>query len=43
MIRPFNLGIGLILIIDKNHLSELDRHLKLINEDYVVMGEVIAK
>jgi phosphoribosylformylglycinamidine cyclo-ligase len=43
MIRPFNLGIGLILIIDKNHLSDLDTHLKSQGEDYVVLGKVTAK
>ena len=43
MIQPFNLGIGMILIIDKNHLSDLDRHLKSINEEYVVMGKVVEK
>ena len=43
MIRPFNLGIGLILIIDKNHLSDLDTHLKSKNEDYVVLGSVTSK
>lgn len=43
MVQPFNLGIGMILIIDKNHLEELDTHLKSINEDYVVIGEVVNK
>ena len=43
MIQPFNLGIGMILIIDKNNLSDLDVHLKNINEDYVIMGEVVDK
>ena len=43
MIQPFNLGIGMILIIDKNNLSDLDAHLKSINEEYVVMGEVSGK
>ena len=43
MKRPFNLGIGLILIIDKNHLSDLDTHLKNHNEEYVVLGKVTAK
>ena len=43
MIQPFNLGIGLILIIDKNNLSDLDVHLKSVNEDYVIMGELINK
>ena len=43
MIRPFNLGIGLILIIDKNYLPELDKHLKNQKEDYVVLGKVVSK
>tara|TARA_Y100001970_G_scaffold59721_1_gene76077 strand:+ start:24064 stop:25062 length:999 start_codon:yes stop_codon:yes gene_type:complete len=43
MIRPFNLGIGLVLIIDKNHLSDLDAHLKSLKEEYVVIGKVISK
>ena len=43
MIQPFNLGIGMILIIDKDNLADLDVHLKSINEDYVVMGEVVNK
>ena len=43
MIRPFNLGIGLVLIIDKNYLSDLDAHLKSLKEEYVVIGKVISK
>ncbi len=43
MIRPFNLGIGLVLIIDKNHLSDLDAHLKSLKEEYVVIGKVVSK
>ena len=43
MIRPFNLGIGLVLIIDKNNLSDLDTHLKSLNEEYVVIGKVTSK
>ena len=43
MIQPINLGIGMILIIDKNHLSDVDAHLKSINEEYVVMGKVVQK
>ncbi len=43
MIRPFNLGIGLILIVDENHLSDLQNHLNNNNEDYVIMGKVIEK
>ena len=43
MIQPFNLGIGMILIIDKNNLSDLDAHLKSINEEYIVMGKVVEE
>ena len=43
MRRTFNLGVGMILIIDKEHLQSLDRYLNSINEKYVVMGEVIKK
>ncbi|MAZ68895.1 MAG: phosphoribosylformylglycinamidine cyclo-ligase [Candidatus Marinimicrobia bacterium] len=43
MIRPFNLGIGMILVIEKNNLSDLDAHLKALHEDYFVIGEVIEK
>jgi len=43
MIRPFNLGIGLVLVIDKEHLADLDNHLKSIKEDYAVIGKVVSK
>ena len=43
MRRTFNLGVGMILIIDKEHLQSLDRYLNSIDEKYVVMGEVIKK
>jgi len=43
MVQPFNLGIGLILIIDEKYLPDLDSHLKSIKENYVIMGEVIQK
>ena len=43
MIQPFNLGIGLILIIDENYLPDLESYLKSNKEDYVIMGEVIQK
>ena len=43
MIRPFNLGIGMILVIEKNNLPDLESHLKALNEDYFVIGEVIEK
>jgi len=43
MIQPFNLGIGMILIINKNSLPDLDSHLKSVNEKYVVLGEINSK
>ena len=41
MIRPFNLGIGMVIIINKNSLSKLENHLDIINEPYYHIGEVI--
>tara|TARA_Y100001970_G_scaffold293785_1_gene443179 strand:- start:1684 stop:2682 length:999 start_codon:yes stop_codon:yes gene_type:complete len=43
MRRTFNLGIGLILIINKNNLEELKSHLNSFNEQCIVMGNVIKK
>ena len=41
MVRPFNLGIGMVLIINKNNLIELKNHLDNLNEKYYHIGEVI--
>ena len=41
MRRSFNLGMGLVAIIDPNSIDKLSRHLKSINEDFIVIGEVI--
>ena len=41
MIRPFNLGIGMVLIINKNSLDKLENHLNKLNEKYYLIGEVI--
>ena len=41
MIRPFNLGIGMVIIVNKNSLSKLENHLDKINEPYYHIGEVI--
>tara|TARA_Y100000590_G_C15712545_1_gene1010785 strand:+ start:758 stop:1756 length:999 start_codon:yes stop_codon:yes gene_type:complete len=43
MKRPFNLGIGMILVIDKSFLNDLTSYLNGINEKYVILGEVIDK
>ena len=41
MIRPFNLGIGMVLIINKDSLDKLENHLNKLNEKYYLIGEVI--
>ncbi len=41
MIRPFNLGIGMVVIVNKNSLTKLENHLDSINEPYYHIGEVI--
>ena len=41
MIRPFNLGIGMVLIINKDSLDKLENHLNKLNEKYHLIGEVI--
>ena len=41
MVRPFNLGIGMVLIINKNNLNDLENHLDNLNEKYYHIGEVI--
>jgi len=43
MRRTFNLGIGLILIINENHLDDLKSHLNIFNEECIVIGDVVAK
>ena len=43
MIRTFNLGIGMILIVDKNNYDELSSHLNSINEKHTIIGSVIKK
>ena len=41
MRRSFNLGIGLVAIIDSKSIDRMESHLKSINEDYLVIGEVV--
>lgn len=40
MRRTFNLGIGWILIIDQNHLTELDQYLSDLGEERILVGVV---
>ena len=41
MRRSFNLGMGLVAIISPDAIDELAEHLKSINEDFTVIGEVV--
>ena len=40
MRRSFNLGIGMILVVDKNSLNLAENHLKGINEPYHLIGKI---
>ena len=40
MRRSFNLGLGLILIIDSSCLDILSTHMDSLNQDYRVVGEI---
>ena len=40
MKKSFNLGIGMVLIIKKNHISDAETYLKNINENYYIIGEI---
>jgi phosphoribosylformylglycinamidine cyclo-ligase len=39
--RVFNMGIGMVLMIDKNRLSEVESLLDSLNEVYYLMGQVV--
>jgi phosphoribosylformylglycinamidine cyclo-ligase len=41
--RVFNMGIGMVLIIDKNNLSEVEAILDSLDETCYLMGQVVAK
>ena len=41
--RVFNMGIGMVLIIDKNHLSRVEEILSNMNEKYYLIGQVVKK
>ena len=41
MRRSFNMGIGMILIVDKNSLPEAQAHLDSINEKFYIIGEIV--
>jgi len=41
MIRPFNLGIGMVLVIDKNNVNEVESYFNKLEEKFYYLGEVI--
>jgi len=41
--RVFNMGIGMVLIIDKNHLSRVEDILDHMDEKYYLIGQVVKK
>jgi phosphoribosylformylglycinamidine cyclo-ligase len=41
--RVFNMGIGMVLIIDKNHLSRVETLLDGLDEVYYPIGQVVKK
>jgi phosphoribosylformylglycinamidine cyclo-ligase len=41
--RVFNMGIGMVLIIDKTHLSKVEKLLDELDEAYYLMGQVVEK
>ena len=41
--RVFNMGIGMVLVIDKNNLSKVEDVLSRIAESYYLIGQVVAK
>ncbi len=43
MIRVFNMGIGLVLSVKKNKISNIEKLLRKNNEPYYIIGEVTSK
>jgi phosphoribosylformylglycinamidine cyclo-ligase len=41
MRRSFNLGIGMILIVDKRCVVEAENHLNHLAEPYTIIGEIV--
>ncbi len=43
MRRTFNLGIGLILVVNKNNFDEVSGHFEGLNQEHFVIGEVVER
>lgn len=42
MYRTFNMGIGLVVIINENNVSDILHHFKAVGEEVYIIGEVVA-
>lgn len=40
MYGTFNMGVGMVLIVDRNELSEIEEYLKAKNERYFILGDI---
>jgi len=40
--RVFNMGIGMVLIIDQKHLSQVERELQAMKEVFYLIGQVTS-
>jgi phosphoribosylformylglycinamidine cyclo-ligase len=42
MYRTFNMGIGMVLVVDRNHVSEVRQHLEACSEPCYEIGAIVA-
>jgi phosphoribosylformylglycinamidine cyclo-ligase len=42
MYRTFNMGIGLVVVINENNVSDILHHFKAVGEEVHVIGEIVA-
>lgn len=42
MYRTFNMGIGLVVVINENSVSDILHHFKAVGEEVYVIGEIVA-
>jgi phosphoribosylformylglycinamidine cyclo-ligase len=42
MYRTFNMGIGLVVVINENNVSDVLHHFKAVGEEVYVIGEIVA-
>jgi phosphoribosylformylglycinamidine cyclo-ligase len=42
MYRTFNMGIGLLVVINENNVSDILHHFKAVGEEASVIGQIVA-